>query len=53
MGEMVKGVRKHTENYVEITDPRDAIAYSLNHGKKHDRILLAGKGHEDYVIIGR
>lgn len=30
-----------------------AIAYVINHAAAKDIILLAGKGHEDYQIIGR
>lgn len=30
---------------------RDAIAYAINHAKKDDIILLAGKGHETYQIL--
>jgi UDP-N-acetylmuramoyl-L-alanyl-D-glutamate--2,6-diaminopimelate ligase len=34
------------------SDRAAAIAYAINHARRGDAILLAGKGHEDYQIIG-
>lgn len=41
------------EQYVEIPDRREAITYALSHAQENDVVLIAGKGHEDYQIIGR
>ena len=30
----------------------EAIKYALEHAKPQDMILVAGKGHEDYQVIG-
>jgi UDP-N-acetylmuramoyl-L-alanyl-D-glutamate--2,6-diaminopimelate ligase len=38
--------------YERITDRRDAIAYALDIAAREDIVLLAGKGHETYQIIG-
>lgn len=38
--------------YVAIPDRREAIEYALTNAKQGDIILLAGKGHESYQIIG-
>lgn len=39
-------------NYVKITDRKDAIFYAVKNAEVGDVILLAGKGHEDYQLIG-
>ena len=38
--------------HLRITDRLAAIRAALNEGKDGDTILLAGKGHETYQIIG-
>ncbi len=39
-------------NVTVIADRSDAIAHALTHAQKGDLVLIAGKGHEDYQIIG-
>jgi UDP-N-acetylmuramoyl-L-alanyl-D-glutamate--2,6-diaminopimelate ligase len=34
-------------------DRRQAIAHALAMAQPQDTIVIAGKGHEDYQIIGR
>lgn len=46
------GINKTDGKYVEIEDRKKAIAYAIHHGEPGDIIVLAGKGHEDYQIIG-
>ena len=38
--------------YVRIADRREAIARAINDARSGDTLLLAGKGHETYQIIG-
>ncbi len=38
---------------VIISDRAEAVAYAVNNAQAGDVILLAGKGHEDYQLIGR
>ena len=38
--------------HLRITDRRMAIAAALEEGKPGDTLLLAGKGHENYQVIG-
>ncbi|WP_243355967.1 UDP-N-acetylmuramoyl-L-alanyl-D-glutamate--2,6-diaminopimelate ligase [Bacillus litorisediminis] len=49
--DMVEGVKDYT-NYQVIIDREEAINYAVRHAKKDDVILIAGKGHETYQIIG-
>lgn len=35
-----------------ILDRREAIEYAINHASANDIVLIAGKGHENYQIIG-
>jgi UDP-N-acetylmuramoyl-L-alanyl-D-glutamate--2,6-diaminopimelate ligase len=44
--------RQHRNNYQVIIDREQAIAAALNMAQKGDIVLIAGKGHEDYQIIG-
>ena len=39
--------------YKIIENRRDAIAYAIENAGADDIILLAGKGHENYQIIGK
>lgn len=50
MDDIIKGVKK--ENYEIILDRRKAIKKALDLIKKNDIVLVLGKGHEDYQIIG-
>ena len=38
--------------YLRVSDRRAAIRRALDEGRAGDTVLLAGKGHEDYQIIG-
>ncbi len=38
---------------VTVTDRTEAIAYALSVAKEGDTVLLAGKGHETYQVIGK
>lgn len=51
--DILTGVSGTKTPYVVIENRRKAIAWALDHGKKDDIIVLAGKGHETYQEIGR
>lgn len=42
----------NTDNYKVIIDRREAIIEAIKLAEKDDIVLIAGKGHEDYQIIG-
>ena len=41
-----------SDNYEVVIDRREAIKRAIEIAQKDDIILIAGKGHEDYQIIG-
>ena len=46
------GMKRTDGAYITIPDRKEAIAYAIHNGQDGDIIVLAGKGHEDYQIIG-
>lgn len=46
------GFNDGQKNYESVVDREQAIAKALQKAKPGDVILVAGKGHEDYQIIG-
>ncbi len=53
IAEIEKGIKETGEKKYEIQpNRRKAIEQALKEGKEGDYILVAGKGHEDYQIIG-
>ncbi|HHW57701.1 MAG TPA: UDP-N-acetylmuramoyl-L-alanyl-D-glutamate--2,6-diaminopimelate ligase [Clostridia bacterium] len=47
-----EGIKKTNCPYVVIENRKEAIRYALINAQKDDVIILAGKGHETYQIIG-
>ncbi len=59
LGEVERGVREELDRsarapfrYEVIPDRRLAIEAALREARRGDMVLIAGKGHEDYQIIG-
>ena len=56
MREIEAGVREvlaeKTIRYEVIADRRAAIESAVREAKSGDTVLIAGKGHEDYQIVG-
>ena len=50
MNDIIKD--NHSTNYEVIYDRKDAITKGINMLNKDDILLILGKGHEDYQIIG-
>jgi UDP-N-acetylmuramoyl-L-alanyl-D-glutamate--2,6-diaminopimelate ligase len=47
------GILKTGKPYEKIGDRREAIHQAIAQARTDDLVLIAGKGHEDYQIIGR
>ncbi len=46
------GLRKINQPYLKIADRREAIHHAISEAHDGDVVMIAGKGHEDYQIIG-
>ncbi len=51
--EIEKGIRKNFTDYKIVLDRFSAIAEAIRMASANDVILIAGKGHEKYQIIGK
>ena len=50
IADVVSGVKDGRENFVTIVSRKEAIEYALREAREGDVLLLAGKGHENYII---
>lgn len=50
--DILAGVKRQQTPYIVINNRKKAIEYTIRTAQKNDIIILAGKGHEDYQIIG-
>ena len=48
-----EGIQKTGKPYEKIADRREAIFRAISQARSDDLVMIAGKGHEDYQIIGR
>ena len=48
-----EGIQKTGKPYRKIADRTEAIHQAISEARDGDLVLIAGKGHEDYQIIGR
>src|SRR5438105_746698 len=51
LDDIERGIRGGNK-YVRITDRREAIARAIDDARDDDVIVIAGKGHESYQVIG-
>ncbi|HJU53773.1 MAG TPA: UDP-N-acetylmuramoyl-L-alanyl-D-glutamate--2,6-diaminopimelate ligase [Pyrinomonadaceae bacterium] len=47
------GLRETAKPYEKIADRREAIHRAVAEARSGDLVVIAGKGHEDYQLIGR
>ena len=52
ISEIEIGLKETNCPYLVIADRREAIHQAIRQAKPHDVVLIAGKGHETYQIIG-
>jgi len=48
-----EALAKSERAYVKRSDRREAIGLAIGAAREGDTVVIAGKGHEDYQIIGR
>ena len=53
IADIMEGIKGSDTPCSVITDRREAIKYAIEHAEKDDTIILAGKGHETYQIVGK
>ena len=51
--DILAGMKKSTAAVQVIPDREQAIAWAIDKARPGDVILLAGKGHEDYQVVGK
>ena len=49
---MVEGGKQEERDFVRLPDRREAMRYAFAHAQEGDVVLVAGKGHEPYLIVG-
>ena len=52
LDDIERGARSGGGKYARITDRREAIARAIDDASDDDVIVIAGKGHETYQVIG-
>lgn len=52
VNQIEEGIKKTNGKYVCIVDRIEAMKHAVQIAKKNDIVVLAGKGHETYQIIG-
>lgn len=51
--DILEGVDPANNNYNIVIDRKEAIKKAIESAKEDDIVIIAGKGHEDYQIIGK
>ncbi|MBT3328248.1 MAG: UDP-N-acetylmuramoyl-L-alanyl-D-glutamate--2,6-diaminopimelate ligase, partial [Gemmatimonadales bacterium] len=50
LDDLAEGLENH--DYSRIVDRREAIRHALDAAENGDTVVLAGKGHETYQVLG-
>jgi UDP-N-acetylmuramyl tripeptide synthase len=52
IAEIRRGMTRELGDVLEVVDRREAIERAIKDARQGDLVLIAGKGHEKYQIIG-
>lgn len=52
LADILAGMKGKKSQRIVIVDRREAIAWAIENHQPGDLLILAGKGHEDYQIVG-
>lgn len=52
IADILEGMKRTAGEYEVIVDRKEAIEHAVRNAQKDDVIILAGKGHETYIILG-
>lgn len=52
IADIEKGLTRNARRHVKLTDRREAIFHAIGEAREGDVVLIAGKGHETYQILG-
>lgn len=52
INDVLKGIEMNEDNYAVIEDRKEAIYKAIEMAEAGDVVMIAGKGHEDYQIVG-
>jgi len=50
--EILAGMADSATPFAVLESRREAITYALDHARTGDVVVLAGKGHETYQVVG-
>ena len=50
---VIKGGKKEKQNFWEIPDRKEAIAFAIQKARLNDLIIITGKGCEQWMVVGR
>ena len=53
INDILPGITLPSDRYTVIENRREAIRYAIDMAREGDVVVLAGKGHEKYQILGR
>ena len=49
---MLRAGKREGDDFIRLPDRRAAMRYAFEHARVGDVVLIAGKGHEPYLIVG-